>query len=171
MRPSARHAYVQAEVTTALAHQVRNLRMQRGWTQRDLAKRLGTTQAAVSRLEDPGYGRPTLKTLFQLSQVFDTGLQVRFVSTVGMLRDTWRPSPGADLVAPFEEEADNVGFIDYTPGRSTAYAQAIVLDSTSTVSIVPGLGAPFAHLDVQWVTVTPPVSRPAQTLMMEMANG
>ena len=67
-RPSARHAYVQAEVVTALAHQVRALRIQRGWTQRELARRLGTTQAAVSRLEDPSYGKASVQTLLQLAR-------------------------------------------------------------------------------------------------------
>lgn len=170
-RPSARHAYVQAEVATALAHQVRNLRLQRGWTQRDLAKRLSTTQAAVSRLEDPSYGRPTLKTLLQLSQVFDTGLQVRFVSMVRMLHDTWQPSPGADLVAPFAEEADTVGFVGYTPGRSTAYAQAIFVNSHSAARTVPSQPAALpAHSAGPWVVVTPARNH-TPTHVMEMTHG
>lgn len=105
-RPSARHAYVESEVVTGLAHQIRIIRHQRGWSQKDLAQRLNTTQAAVSRLEDPSYGRVSLTTLFQLSRVFDAGLQVRFVSLVNMLKDTFRPDLERLKVAPFEAEAE-----------------------------------------------------------------
>jgi ribosome-binding protein aMBF1 (putative translation factor) len=36
---SARDAYVRAEVSTFLAHQVRALRNQRGWSQKELAEK------------------------------------------------------------------------------------------------------------------------------------
>jgi transcriptional regulator with XRE-family HTH domain len=112
----ARDAYVQAEVTTALSHQIRAIRQQRGWSQGELAERLKTTQAVVSRLENPAYGRHSLQTLLQLSQAFDTGLQVRFVSLVTMLKETFHPNPADRLVPTFEEEAQLVGFDD---GSST----------------------------------------------------
>jgi transcriptional regulator with XRE-family HTH domain len=99
-----RNAYVSAEVTTALAHQIRALRTQRGMTQAELADRMGTKQHVISRLEDPSYGRLSLNTLLQLSRAFDTGLQVQFVPLVGMLRDTFQPSAEARLVPSFEEE-------------------------------------------------------------------
>lgn len=105
-----RDAYVQAEVATALAHQIRAIRMQRGWSQAELAHRMGTKQHVVSRLEDPSYGRYSLQTLFQLSRAFDTGLQVRFVSFVTMLKDTFKPEHSQRPVPSFEEEAATVGF-------------------------------------------------------------
>lgn len=109
-RPSARHAYVEAELTTGLAHQIRAVRLQRNWTQGELAKRLGTTQANVSRLEDPSYGRYTLTTLIDLAKVFDTGMQVKFVSFVTMLANTFHPTAKGREVASFEEEAQWVEF-------------------------------------------------------------
>lgn len=124
-RPSARHAYVSAEISTALATQIRSLRVQRGWTQRELARRLETTQNAVSRMEDPSYGRLSLQTLLQLSRVFDTGLQVRFISLVKMLNDTFQPKPGAELVAPFEEEAPNVAFVANGLGTHTVQSSSV----------------------------------------------
>lgn len=99
-----RNAYVTAEVTTALAHQIRALRIQRGLSQAELAKRMGTKQHVISRLEDPSYGRLSLNTLLQLSRAFDTGLQVQFVPLVGMLRNTFEPSAEARLVPAFEED-------------------------------------------------------------------
>lgn len=112
-----RDAYVQAEVATALAHQIRAIRLQRGWSQGELARRMGTRQHVVSRLEDPGYGRHSLQTLMLLSRVFDAGLQVRFVSFVTMLQETFTPRHEECLVPAFEEEADQVGF--YSPASAS----------------------------------------------------
>jgi transcriptional regulator with XRE-family HTH domain len=108
--PAARRAYVEAEVASGLAHQIRVLRTQRGWTQRDLAEKLGTTQAAVSRLEDPSYGRPSIKTLLDVGAAFDIALQVRFVSFVRLLQETRSISREQLEVESFEIEAEKVGF-------------------------------------------------------------
>lgn len=123
-KASARHAYLEAEVITGLAHQIRAVRMQRGLTQGELAKRMGTTQAVVSRLEDPSYGRYSLKTLMDLAKTFDTGLQVRFVSFVTMLSQTYLPDASAREVVSFEEEAPSVGFcrVDAGSGMSNYIA-------------------------------------------------
>jgi transcriptional regulator with XRE-family HTH domain len=105
-----RDAFVQAEVATALAHQIRAIRMQRGWSQAQLAQRMGTKQHVVSRLEDPSYGRCSLQTLFLLSRAFDVGLKVGFVSFVAMLKDSFKPKHADRMVASFEDEAGTVGF-------------------------------------------------------------
>lgn len=131
-RPSARHAFVKAEVATALAHQIKAIRLQRGLTQAALAKMMGTTQAAVSRLEDPSYGRISLQTLFDLACAFDTGLQVRFMSTVQMLRDTWTPSFEAMKVRSFEDEAPHVGFVEKRP---QAVGTPVMVESSTALSI------------------------------------
>ncbi|MFC5607780.1 helix-turn-helix transcriptional regulator [Variovorax soli] len=140
-RPASRHAYVKAEVVTALAHQVRAIRLQRGWTQAQLAKQLGTTQAVVSRLEDPSYGRITLSTLFDLAKVFDTGLEVKFVSTVSMLQRTFVPDAQAREVPSFAEEEDLVCF--YSPKETSAVlfrAQEPVFKSSVSAHV-----STFAH--------------------------
>jgi len=112
--PKARQAYVEAEVASGLAHQIRALRTQRGWTQKDLADKLGTTQAAISRLEDPSYGRPSVKTLLDVGAAFDVALQVRFVSFVRLLQETRSVSREQLEVEPFEVEAEKVRFRDDT---------------------------------------------------------
>lgn len=109
-KPSARHAFVEAEAVTAIAHQIRVLRQDRGLSQQQLARKLNTTQAAVSRLEDPSYGRLSVSTLLSLSHVFDVALQVRFVSTVRLLKETWKVKKEDLEVEPFEEEVKRVGF-------------------------------------------------------------
>lgn len=110
-KPSARHAFVEAEAATALAHQIRALRLQRGWTQGALAKKLRTTQPVVSRLEDASYGRITFKTMVELAKVFDTAVVMKFVSTIDLMRERWVVDPASLQVKPFEEEAKAVQFV------------------------------------------------------------
>lgn len=130
--PAARDAYVQAEVATFLAHQIRAIRQQRMWTQQDLASKIGTTQAAISRLEDPSYGRLSIKTLLELSRVFDIGLQVRFVSTLTMLANTYQPNAADRLVPGFDEEANDVDFFE----ESVRTVDIHQIEPTKTVSLV-----------------------------------
>lgn len=96
-----RDAYTQAEITTALAHQIRAIRLQRGWSQADLAERMGTKQHVISRLEDPSYGRMSLQTLFQLCKAFETGLEVKFISFTQMLENTLQPDHASREVEAF----------------------------------------------------------------------
>lgn len=49
-----------------------------GWSQPELAKKLGTSQNAISRLEKPDYGKASLTTLKKLAAIYDVGLIVRF---------------------------------------------------------------------------------------------
>ena len=74
-----RHAYMIAGVKTWISRQVRTLREQRGWSQEDLGRELGKPQSAISRVEDPDYGKLTLQTLFDLARAYDLPLLVQFV--------------------------------------------------------------------------------------------
>jgi transcriptional regulator with XRE-family HTH domain len=132
-RLSARHAYVEAEVVTSLAHQIKAIRLQRGWTQKELAKLMGSTQAVISRLEDPSYGRYTVKTLLELSKVFDSGLKVQFVSLVSMLNDTFVPRVSERQVEAFEDEAQNVGFFELSSPASYSVLQVSEALGANTV--------------------------------------
>lgn len=135
---AARDAYVRAEVTTALAQQIRALRVQRGWSQKDLALHLNTTQAVVSRFEDPSYGRLSLSTLFDLSRAFDTGLNVCFESLVTMLQRTFHPSAEHRKVPSFDEESEGVRFFAEQPHKhvvvmfSAPYLLSETLDLSSS---------------------------------------
>jgi transcriptional regulator with XRE-family HTH domain len=50
------------------------------WSQDELAKKVGMNQNAISRLENPGYGKATLTTLRRIASALDVALVVRFVS-------------------------------------------------------------------------------------------
>ena len=76
-----RDAFVAEHINTGIPFQIRALREQkgRGWSQKGLGIRTRMAQETISRIEDPNYGKLTLKTLKRLASVFDIGLMVRFV--------------------------------------------------------------------------------------------
>jgi DNA-binding XRE family transcriptional regulator len=57
------------------AHQVAHLRMERGLTQRELAKRVGTRQSSISRLES-GRREPSLSFLRRVVEALDGHLEI-----------------------------------------------------------------------------------------------
>jgi transcriptional regulator with XRE-family HTH domain len=75
----ARTKFVESNLSKELAFQLRALRDNKEWSQPELAERIGTSQNAISRLENPNYGKATITTLKKLAAVFDVGLVVRFV--------------------------------------------------------------------------------------------
>jgi transcriptional regulator with XRE-family HTH domain len=58
-----------------LADQVIELRLERGWSQSELARRAGTQQANISRIEN-GLANPTVKLLHKLANAFGTELRI-----------------------------------------------------------------------------------------------
>lgn len=73
-----RDAFVSEHIDTGIPFQIRALRKQRKWKQKDLADHAGKQQEQISRLENPNYASFTLTTLKELASVFDVGLIVRF---------------------------------------------------------------------------------------------
>jgi len=71
--------FVESHVSKAIAFQTQSMRAKKGWTQQELAKRLGSNQNAVYRLENPYYGKQTVTTLRKVASEFDVGLIVLFV--------------------------------------------------------------------------------------------
>ncbi len=77
--PNVRNEFVASQIGKALAFQIRALRDREGWSQEELARRVGTNQNAISRLENPYYGKPTTTTLKRIAAAFDVALIIRFV--------------------------------------------------------------------------------------------
>jgi transcriptional regulator with XRE-family HTH domain len=77
---AARERFVASTLDKNLATQIRAIRDRQGLSQERLAELAGgMNQNAISRLESPTYGKPTITTLKRLAAAFDVGLVVRFV--------------------------------------------------------------------------------------------
>lgn len=68
-------AYAAAKIAFELGEQVRGMREERGWSQRELAKLTGMTQPAIARFEAGGT-TPTLPILERIANAFDTTLSI-----------------------------------------------------------------------------------------------
>lgn len=81
-----RHTFAEESLNTSIATQIKVLREQRGWNQRELATRADMLQPAISRLENINYSAWSLASLKRLAQTFDLVLSVKF-ETFGSLLD------------------------------------------------------------------------------------
>jgi DNA-binding XRE family transcriptional regulator len=61
-----------------IAEQIFALRSQAGLTQEQLAKKVGTTQSVISRLEDADYNAHTLAMLRRIATALNQQVEVRF---------------------------------------------------------------------------------------------
>lgn len=104
LRKPYRSAFVAEHVRRGIAYQIRALRDQRGWNQKEFSKRLKKPQSVVSRLEDPSYGKVTMQTLLEVATVFDVALQVRFVPYSSFLVATQDLGTASMRVPSFETE-------------------------------------------------------------------
>lgn len=82
-----REALAVEHVNTTIAVQIRNMRENHQWDQIDLANCLGKHQEAVSRWENPDYGRHSITTLKALASAFDVALLVKFVPFSELVKD------------------------------------------------------------------------------------
>lgn len=119
--PEARARLVESHLNKELAFQLRSLRDNAELSQEELAARVGMPQNAISRLENPNYGRATLTTLKRLAATYDVGLVVRFVpfsTLVNWVSGTpyleTGLSPESMDVPSFEEE-DRRGALEIAP--------------------------------------------------------
>jgi ribosome-binding protein aMBF1 (putative translation factor) len=74
--PGAEEAYEAARLAFELGAAVRELRLERGWSQAELASAAGMTQSTVARFEAGGTV-PTLAVLGRIAKALDASLTVR----------------------------------------------------------------------------------------------
>lgn len=99
-----RDSFVIARVDGKLAFQIRYLRENEGWTQAELARRLGSSQNAVWRLENPRYGKASVSTLKKLASIFDVALDVRFLRFSELLDQVLNQSTDSITVDSFDKD-------------------------------------------------------------------
>jgi HTH-type transcriptional regulator/antitoxin HipB len=74
-------AFVAAERELEPGYQVARLRIQRGLTQTQLAKMVGTHQPSIARLEN-GTSAPSLSFLDRIAEALDARIELNFVPRV-----------------------------------------------------------------------------------------
>lgn len=99
-----RDASVREAVRIGVPHQIRAIRQQRGWSQRELGEKASKPQNVISRLEDPSYGKLSLQTLFELASAFDVALLVKFVPFSRFRQEFRQLTPENLGVLGFEED-------------------------------------------------------------------
>lgn len=104
-RKPYRDAYVEEHVKTSLPFQIRALREQREWSQKQLGDKMGMRQGAVSRLEKADYGKLSVNTLLRLASAFDVALLIKFAPFRKLLDEFEDLSTEALQVPSFDEEA------------------------------------------------------------------
>lgn len=77
--PGAKQAYDAAARAYRLGEEIRRLRMERGLSQQELAKRMGLPQSVIARLEGGGV-EPRLSTLDRVAQALGVTLEVQFLT-------------------------------------------------------------------------------------------
>lgn len=103
-----REAYMEAAIEQGIAWQIRINRKLRGWSQRELASILGTGQSAVSRLEDPSYGKHSLETLLKVANAFDCALTVKMVSFSELAYSSERLDEAQQCAVPYFIEREQL---------------------------------------------------------------
>ena len=99
-----RHAFLAAFVRQGVTMQIQLLRKRENWSQKKLGELTEKKQNAITRLEDPSYGKFTLTTLFELAKAFDVALSVKFVPFSELERQSQNMDPEALCAARFKDE-------------------------------------------------------------------
>ena len=78
--PKAVESFEQELINAEIAQKIYDLRTKAGLSQRELARRVGTTASAICRLEDADYDGHSLFMLKRIAEAVDKRVEIRFVS-------------------------------------------------------------------------------------------
>ncbi len=95
--PEYRKGKAALQAHFALGDAVLRARVQRGWTQAELAKKVGTKQANISRIE-AGLSNPTLKLIQKIIQTLD--LELTFAPVPSTTSSRTLPIAEASIPVP-----------------------------------------------------------------------
>jgi transcriptional regulator with XRE-family HTH domain len=161
-----REQFVSSHLSKGIAFQIRATRDRLGWNQDRLAKEVGMTQNAISRLESPEYGKPTITTLKRLAAALDIGIVVHFVPFSQMIdwtSGTRRVDPGLStesLAVPNFSAEEEAGVFDSNPERIWTVRSSDI-GEFSTLSIKTGAQS-FESLESPSVAETTWTTPPAR---------
>src|SRR5260221_5039683 len=92
-KPKREAALRQVESDLAVAQQIYDLRLQAGYSQRELAKLVGTTASVICQLEDADYRGHSLRMLHRVASALQQRVVVRFEPIHGSKRSQSRFHP------------------------------------------------------------------------------
>lgn len=78
--PEFKVYYQEQRQALQLALKIAKLREQKGLSQKDLARLMGTSQQAISRIESGDYEGFTLKTLEKIAEATGTRVMIKFIA-------------------------------------------------------------------------------------------
>jgi ribosome-binding protein aMBF1 (putative translation factor) len=77
--PKRRQRFEEEVANREVAHRIYQLRQDAGLSQAELARRVGTTQSVISRLEDADYEGHSLAMLNRIAAAVERRVEIRFV--------------------------------------------------------------------------------------------
>lgn len=129
-----RDAFVASHIKEGLPFQIRALRKQRKWTQKDLGKKARFNQSKVSDFENPNYSSDlNLDTVKRLASAFDVALIVRFVSFGDLIGWTSDLVPGSLDVPSFDDDPQCREWLEAPSNTMVARDISIVIVETPVV--------------------------------------
>lgn len=78
--PKRIQEYEEEVLNAEIARRIYDLRTKAGLSQRELAKRVGTTASTICRLEDADYEGHSLSLLKRIAEALDKRVEIRFVA-------------------------------------------------------------------------------------------
>jgi len=129
------HAYMEEFSNMAIAAQIKALREQRGWTQKQLAEASGMKQERICALEDVDYDAWTIKVLRRLAKAFDVTVKISFEKFSSSLLDI--SEMNAETLKRTSREEDLKAFNSNRFGRKeTLWGQPVTTAKSNPRSTV-----------------------------------
>ncbi|MBN2549897.1 MAG: helix-turn-helix transcriptional regulator [Anaerolineales bacterium] len=123
--PEYRQAEEELRLPFALADAILNARLKKGWSQTELARRVGTRQANISRIE-AGLANPTLRVIQSICKVLD--VDINFSE-----HGSFRPSPVL-IVTITEQIKTTIPAFNWSVPTSSLYSNfSVVYDQKEIV--------------------------------------
>lgn len=140
-----RDAYVASQIAIGLPFQARALRLNKEWTQEQLAERAGMSQPRIAEIEKPSERRFNLETLLRIASAHDVALEVRFVPFGQIIEHDESFDPDSFKVPTFSEELEAAEKQE----QADREKQALVRTAVARLSrIYPNAGASQRRWDV-----------------------
>lgn len=146
-----RDGYLDLKVRAGIAYQMRAIRKELGFSQIEMAKKLGMKQSVVSRLEDIDRGNINVSTLLNIAKQLDVAVVVKFVDYAEFLKTTRDMSESAlrtknifQTVSTIERSSNVTPKIANYTINIAAFHQINNKEAAITKKSVPSLAEPGA---------------------------